>query len=287
MTLRYLLSAAALLATTLLGACSAPEIPADISASLTGAEDETPIRVLVVTATHGYRHRGAIETAKALFPKLEETTEMDFSVTETLTDLEQLDGYDVLFFANSTLRLAPDTENGLNETQQAAILDFIKSGGGFVGAHSALDACYGWDDYRKLVGGGLFHSHPWTQTVGVTNEATDHPTTRHLGNGFELKDEIYLLDENPRPNSNVLLSLDPASVDLSLLPDEIDRSDIPLSWTRQLDEGRIFMTKLGHFPEVWLDPRFLDHLLQGIRYAAGRLEPQSAQTIQSTPGETS
>ena len=147
---------------------------------------------------------------------------------------------------------------------------------GFVGAHSALDACYGWDDYRELVGGGLFHSHPWNQNVGINREVPDHPATAHLGDRFELRDEIYLLDENPRPNVNVLLSLDAASVDLSRLPAEIDRSDFPISWTSTWGGGRIFMTKLGHFPHIWLDPRFLEHLLQGLRYAAGRPDAKTS-----------
>ena len=37
------------------------------------------------------------------------------------------------------------------------------------------------------------------------------------------------------------------------------------------------MTKLGHFPEVWLDPAFLEHLLQGLRFAAGRLTRENHQ----------
>ncbi len=258
------------LAAALLSACTDPAIPADLTRSLSVAEDNAPISVLVLTTTHGYRHRGAIDTTKALLPRLNDATEFNFHSTESLQDLENLKRFDVLFFANSTLRIAPDTEGGLNGTHQQAILSFVRAGGGFVGAHAALDAGYGWNAYRDLVGGGLFHSHPWTQTVRISNEAPGHPATRHLAARFELRDEIYLLDDNPRPNGNVLLSLDTTSVDLSKLPAEFDRTDIPLSWTRVEGDGRIFMTKLGHFPEVWLDPRFLEHLLQGLRFAAGR-----------------
>lgn len=263
----------------ILAACSDRDIPPGLTEALTVPEDASPTRVLVVTATHGFRHTGAIDTAKALFPELAETTEFDFTVTESVEDLQSLDGFDVLFFANSTLRLATDVEGGLNASQQEAVLEFITAGGGFVGAHSALDACYGWNAYRELVGGGLFHSHPWNQNVGIINETPAHPTTAHLGERFELRDEIYLLDENPRPNVNVLLSLDATSVDLSKLPTEIDRSDIPLSWTSTLGEGKIFMTKLGHFPDVWLDPAYLEHLLQGLRFAAGH-------STQDTSGAT-
>jgi type 1 glutamine amidotransferase len=265
--------ATVLFAFFLLGACS------DRPASSEAEGDD--IQVLVVTATHGYRHTSAIEEAKRLFAELNRTTEFEFTVTETLADLAELRRFDVLFFANSTLRLAPARPEGLSGEQQAMITRFIETGGGFVGAHSALDACYGWEDYRAFAGGGLFHSHPWTQSVRIVNELPDHPATTHLGEAFELKDEIYLLDVNPRPNVTVLLSLDPGTVDLSLLPPGIERSDFPISWTRTSGSGRIFMTKLGHFPEVWRDPAFLQHLLQGLRYAAGRLKDKGGQGTQT------
>ena len=238
---------------------------------------QTGARVLVVTATHGYRHGPAIEAAGALFSEWNRSTEFTFTLTEDLADLKGLKGFDVLFFANSTLRLAPEPPEGLNSDQQAAILTFLQAGGGFVGAHSALDACYGWAAYRDFVGGGLFHSHPWTQAVRIVNETPGHPITAHLGAAFGLKDEIYLLDRNPRPHVNVLLSLDPESVDLDRLPPDMTRDDFPISWTRNQGGGRVFMTKLGHFPEVWLNPDFQTHLLQGLRYAAGRITDNSKQ----------
>jgi len=237
---------------------------------MTEAGANAPIRVLAVTATQGYRHGPAIAAAQSFLTGLNGTSEFDFVFTENLNDLERLADFQVLFFANSTLRLAPEPPEGVNSDQQAAIIEFLNQGGGFVGAHSALDACYGWAEYRKLVGGGLFRSHPWTEPVRIVNEAPGHPITAHLGSSFELTDEIYLLDHNPRPNVNVLLRLDPGSVDLSLLPTDVERHDFPISWTRTQGASRIFMTKLGHFPEVWLNPDFQAHLLQGLRYAAGR-----------------
>jgi glucose/arabinose dehydrogenase len=40
---------------------------------------------------------------------------------------------------------------------------------------------------------------------------------------------------------------------------------------REHDGGRVFATKLGHFADVWRTPDFLQHLLQGMRMAAGRI----------------
>jgi type 1 glutamine amidotransferase len=49
-----------------------------------------------------------------------------------------------------------------------------------------------------------------------------------------------------------------------------DTGDYPISWTREHGGGRVFVTSLGHFPDVWGTPDFVQHLLQGMRVAAGR-----------------
>ena len=337
-------------------------------------DQRAPIRVLMITATHGFRHTEAINAARQLMSELGKTTEFRVDPTEDLNTLtrENLANYDLLFFANSTLRIPePEAENAgtsydltitlprgtrearitytgepgnltgtitmgtadpvalqdvaldganltfalpgnppargtlrllgaraqgtilnggvenpvvgtrvggggprnftpVNEAQQAAIVDFARSGKGIVVAHSGLDAFYGWDEYREMVGGGLFDSHPWTRPVRIQVEDRSNPAVSHLGDGFWLRDEIYVLDQNPRWNSHVLLSLDMRSVGIEGHPD-VTRDDYPISWVRPYGEGRVFVTKLGHFGDVWRSPAFVQHLLQGMRMAAGRL----------------
>lgn len=265
--------------------------PAELAESFQVEDAAQPIRVLVLTATHGYRHAPAIDAARRLFEALAETTEFRFTFSEDVDDLDAgiLARYQVLVLANSTLRTAVPSddpraggwrgnrlERPVTAVHAEAILSFAAAGGGIVAAHSALDALYGLESYRALLGGGLFVSHPWTQAVRIRNEAPDHPTMAHLGGTFELTDEIYVLDENPRPNVIVLASLDMASVDAARLegrtaPGDEARRDFPISWVRRHGDGRVFVTKLGHFPEVWTDPAFVQHLLQGMRVAAGRL----------------
>ena len=41
------------------------------------------------------------------------------------------------------------------------------------------------------------------------------------------------------------------------------------AWTKEFDGARMFYTNLGHRPETWYDDRFVEHLLEGIRFAAG------------------
>jgi type 1 glutamine amidotransferase len=196
--------------------------------------------------------------------------------------------YDLLFFANSTLRVAPkDTTpaslravrlrapiaNPVSPAQQSAVMEFVRSGKGVVMAHAALDASYGWDEYREMAGGGLFESHPWTKHLRVVNEARSHAAARHLGDSFWIREEFYILDRSPRATSRVLLSLDNASLgapNMGRLPAPTN-SDHAVSWTRTHGQGRVFATILGHFRDTWHRPEFVQHLLTGMRIAAGRL----------------
>ena len=269
---------------TPLQAQNAPERLAD----LFQPGGEAPIRTLVITTTHGFRHTEAIEAIGEVLPELASTTEFDFDLTEDLSVLtsENLANYDLLFLANATLRAEPEerTEAAIEETrtaevanpvtlaQQRAIVDFVRSGKGLIAAHAGLDALYGFDEYREMIGGGLFESHPWTRSVRINVEDFENSATAHLGDGFWIRDEIYVQDQNPRWNSHVLMSLDMPSVGVTVGSEDATRDDYPISWVRRYGEGRVFATKLGHFGDVWRNPAFLTHLLEGMRQAAGRVE---------------
>jgi type 1 glutamine amidotransferase len=251
-----------------------------------------PIKVLMVTATHGFRHTYGIEGAVALMRELEKTTELRVDTTENLASLNaaNLAKYDLLFFANSTLRVNPkDTTqaalravrlrapipNAVTPEQQKAVIDFVRGGKGVVVAHAGLDANYGWDEYREMVGGGLFEAHPWVKHVRVLNEAKQHPATKQYGPNFWLREEFYILDKSPRATSKVLLSLDNSTLgapNMGKLPAS-ENSDHPVSWYRTYGDGRVFATIMGHFRDTWQRPEFAQHLLTGMRMAAGRLSP--------------
>jgi type 1 glutamine amidotransferase len=68
---------------------------------------------------------------------------------------------------------------------------------------------------------------------------------------------------------HVLLSLDPASVDLMKKGVNRKDKDFALAWTRGLGRGRVFYTALGHEAAVWRDARFQQHLAGGIQWATG------------------
>ena len=266
-----------------------PNAPNSVAEVVRVRDRRAPIRVLMVTATHGFRHTYGIEGAVELMKELEQTTELRVDTTENLANLNtaNLAKYDLLFFANSTLRIAPtDTTqaalravrlralipNAVTPAQQRAVTDFVRGGKGVVLAHAGLDAGYGWDAYREMVGGGLFESHPWTTHLRVTNEAKTGPATAHMDDRFWIREEFYILDKSPRATSQVLLSLDNASLGAPNMgrPPAPENNDHPVSWYRTYGEGRVFATILGHFRDTWQRPEFVQHLVTGMRMAAGR-----------------
>ena len=47
-------------------------------------------------------------------------------------------------------------------------------------------------------------------------------------------------------------------------------ADHPIAWCQEYEGGRSWYSAMGHTSESFQDPRFLTHLLAGIRYAAGQ-----------------
>ena len=224
---------------------------------------EAPVleNVLVFTRTLGYRHDAigaGVEAIRVL------GTANGFAVEQTedparFTD-ESLAAFDVIVFLSTT-------SDVLDGTQQAAFERYIRAGGGWVGVHAAADTEYDWAWYGQLLGGGaFFKSHPEIQTVTLNVEDAAHASTAHLPPSFQVQDEWYNFQTNPRPSVSVLLTLDESSYAPG--PDAMG-ADHPIAWFHEFDGGRAFYTALGHRTELYTDPKFTQHLLGGLRWAAG------------------
>jgi type 1 glutamine amidotransferase len=226
------------------------------STSPTQPSQAQPIRVLMLTATAGYRH-DSIPTARSTMADIASRQGYVVNATETLAEINasSLSATDVLMFALTTGELA------FEASQKDAIVRFVEGGGGFIGIHSAADTLYAWPDYGRIVG-AYFRDHPWTRQGTVTVEDSMHAVTAGLGPSFSLVEEFYAFQTNPRAASHVLLALDAASVGA--------QGDYPLSWTQTIGRGRSYYNALGHFDSTWADPRFQNQLSAAVRWAAGR-----------------
>jgi type 1 glutamine amidotransferase len=205
----------------------------------------------MLTATAGFRH-DAIDTARDVMNRLgftvTATEELSRFTTAGLSDV------DVVMFALTSGELP------FTPAQRSALIDAVNGGKGFVGIHSATDTLYEFSDYGRLVG-AYFKEHPWTQQARVLVEDASHPATG-VRDPFTLEEEFYTFRDNPRGRVQVLLRLDPASVNTT--------GDYPLAWAQSFGSGRSYYNALGHFPATWRDSRFQSQLVAAIRWVAGR-----------------
>jgi type 1 glutamine amidotransferase len=218
------------------------------------------LRVLVFTRTTGFRH-DSISAGIDLIEQLgrERGFAVEASENPRRFTPKSLRGYRVVVFLNTT-------GNVLNDRQQAAFEGWVRSGGGWVGVHSAADTEHAWPFYGKLLGDGAwFAGHPAIQTAEIAVESATHPSTTHLPPRFSFTDEWYNFRVDPRGPANVLLSIDETTYD----PGPGAMGDHPIAWYRRIGKGRAWYTNLGHRIETYVELDFVQHLLGGIIWAAG------------------
>jgi type 1 glutamine amidotransferase len=231
-----------------------------------------PKKLLVVTATQGFRH-SSIPLAEKIIAGLGEETGLwtvdyarggpdgkgDADLKEKLAP-DNLKNYDGVVFANTTGDLPlPDRD---------AFIKWIKSGKAFIGMHSASDTFHGYPPYIEMLG-GEFQTHNAQAGVQCINMDPDHPATKHLGARYDVFDEIYILKNFHRDQVHGLLTLDKH-------PNTGMPGDYAIAWTKQVGSGKLFYTSLGHREDVWLSDAYQKHITGGIEWALG-LEKASAE----------
>jgi type 1 glutamine amidotransferase len=215
--------------------------------------------VLVFTRTLGFRH-DSIPTAVAALQRVAVERGWSLQATEDATTFADgtLGAVDVLVFLSTS-------GDVLDADQQAAFERFVRSGKGFAGIHAAADTAYDWPFYGTVLG-AYFRAHPAIQPATVVVERPGHPATSMLPPHWTRTDEWYAFRENPRPNVEVLLTLDPTTYAPGA---DGMGSDHPLAWCHEIEGARAFYTALGHTHESWSDPLFLEHVAAGIEWAGG------------------
>jgi len=232
--------------------------------SLGAHAERPPARILYFTYSAGYRH-DVIPLSRAVLTQLgSDSGVFEVTATEDMSEFsaENLERYAAVMFYTSG-------ELPMGEAQRAALLDFVRSGRGFVGVHSATDTFYTWPDYLDLVG-GYFNGHPWHQAVTIEVVDPGDPLVAFLGNSLQVEDEIYQIGDFDYRGSRVLLRLDPSSVDLGKTGVHQRFYGWPLTWTRFYGEGRVFYSALGHEPSVWRDARYQRILTNAILWSMRR-----------------
>lgn len=152
----------------------------------------------------------------------------------------------------------------------------VAAGAGLAGWHGGLiDSYRNSPEYLQLTG-AQFAAHPpagnlrgrtdvepyRSYTVSPTAEGETHPITSGM-TSFDLTTEQYWVLTDP--HNRVLLH----SV---LTPDEGDEWDepitMPVAWTRQWGQGRVFATTLGHTIDVLEHPEVDGLISRGLDWTA-------------------
>jgi len=257
---------------------------------------QAPKKLLFLTHAALYKHTSLGPAEKAVIELgktggFEVTTvegykqdpkQLDFSFL-TPEYLNQFDG--VMMMTNGNL---PFTD-----AQKKTLLDFVRGGKAFIGAHCASLTFYNYPEFGEMLGGYFNRNLPQGTIAVLKVEDGKHPATKMLGAGWPIVDEFYLFGTAPwdaaRPDDNidvlfknkipmgfsrdrvhVLLSLDTERMDLTKQPNLKRGGDYPQAWTREYGKGRSFYTSLGHRDDIWSnDPVFRAHINGGIRWALG------------------
>lgn len=220
-------------------------------------------KVLIFCKTAGFHH-ASIAAGITAIQKLgkENRFQVDSTIDGGKFTEENLKQYAAVIFLSTT-------HDVLNDEQQKAFEQYIKSGGGYVGIHAATDTEYDWPWYGNLVG-AYFKSHPTPKNVlQATLHVVDHsfPGTEDLPDLWERKDEWYNFKWITKEPLHVLITIDEQTYNPG--PGAMGANH-PMSWYHEFDGGRSFYTELGHTSESFSDPLYLKHLLGGIQYAIGK-----------------
>ena len=232
------------------------------------AKPARPRKLLVFTLTKGFRHGSIPLAAKALEIMGEKTGAFEVVSSDDVAMLkpENLAKFDAFCSDQCTGSLTDD------EALKQSLLDFVRSGKGYIGIHAATDVG-GWKfpEYHEMIG-GVFAGHPFRRISVKLDDPACPINAVFEGKGFEISDEIYIFrDPYSREKLRVLLSIDWENARIGKGGNRAD-NDYALSWIREYGKGRVFYCAFGHDDAIWWNPAILGHYLAGIQYALGDLK---------------
>jgi len=115
------------------------------------------------------------------------------------------------------------------------------------------------DDWRKMLG-VTSRRHEHQSRYPVKNSKADHPIMKDFPKEWTTpNDELYVI-EKVWPNTEVL------ATSVSEKTEKLH----PVIWTNKYGKARVFGTTYGHGNDTFKDRVFLDVVVNGVKWAAGR-----------------
>lgn len=263
-------------------------------------------RILFFTKSSGYEHsviswkNGRPSHAEKVLKELGARHGWDFEFSKDGSKFsnDYLSQFDAIFFytTGNLLEQGTDGQAPMTAAGKQAVIDFVHSGGGFVGTHSASDTFHTNNESKK--GPDRFRNFgdkadPYVRLLGAefirhgaqqvaTQKVIDakFPGFEKLGAEFGFQEEWYSLKDFT-PDIHVLTVMDAPK----MTGKEYERPPFPTTWARMEGSGRVWYTAMGHREDVWTNPIFQDILVGGIRWALGEARAAVPPNIQqAAPG---
>ena len=156
-------------------------------------------------------------------------------------------------------------EIDITPKQKEELLAFVRSGHGFVAAHTGLTAFESWPEFGEMIG-AQYEGHAYTGLAKVINEEASFPIVKHLPAQFDYTDEFYRAKTFSRDKIDVLLRLDPMSVPGTAVE---KNGDYPLAWAKKYGNGRVFYGSFSHATELWDRHDIQLMYLEAIKWSLG------------------
>lgn len=266
---------------------------------------ETPVkRILFFSKSSGFEHSvirqmdGRPSHVETVLSELGRANRYEFTCTKDggVFTPEGLAPYDAVFFYTTGDLTKPGNDGTppMPADGKKTLLDFIASGKGFIGTHSATDTFHtqGGDRFHNdetcdpyiAMLGGEFVTHGSQQEAGVRVTSPKFPGMAAAGEGFTLMEEWYALKNYPE-DLHVLLVQETAGMTGNQKGNPYARPPYPVAWARPYGKGRVYYTSLGHKPGTWTNPIFQKMLVGGLDWATGRVKADVSANLKTVaPG---
>ncbi len=169
---------------------------------------------------------------------------------------DRISAYDMAVIYHTGGELPPAPKRGL--------VEWVASGKGFVGVHSAADSFKNAPKYLAMLG-GVFRAHPFKREYIVSLADNEHPISRDIEGysvenwekwpvyEYKVRDEQYLLDYDRR-----------VRVLATALFKGVSR---PVAWVKPWGKGKVFYLALGHDVEACRNTLFRKLFINGSQWA--------------------
>ena len=228
------------------------------------------MKLLVIT---GGRH--PYEESTPILESFLKSAGHDVTVTEdasALADEAGMSAYDALVFNTRRENAADFAEMKLPVAAQNGIINYVKSGKGFVCLHISGCGSDYWSEFAEISGGGWVTGtsfHPPYGTVSVKVTKSSHAGAAGVSD-FNTEDELYL-GISYKGGNDVFLEATSEEGTWPWGPDRaptnMPAGTFPLGWTRTYGQGKVFTLLLGHDGKSFQSPEFQKMVLNGVQWA--------------------